>query len=79
MVVGAPNGTEPTRAELESRLESGVWDFVWDHGDAETLSVPLLGRAKLQLELGAEPRPLPVLSWLAREHPGTVAAALTRH
>ena len=78
VVVGAPSGSSPTRTELENRLRAGVWDFVWEHGAGETLSVPVLGRARLRLELGPEARPLPLLSWLARAHPGAVAAALTQ-
>ena len=70
VVVGAPSGTSPTRTELENRLRAGVWDFVWEHGVGETLSFPVLGRARLRLELGPEARPLPLLSWLARAHPG---------
>lgn len=77
VVLGTPDVTPPTRAELERRLESGAWDFVWEHGD-ERLSFPALGHARLVLELGSEPRPLPVLSWLARARPRSVAAALTR-
>jgi hypothetical protein len=77
VVLGAPNETPPTRQELEERLAAGAWDFVWDH-DVDSLTVPLLGSASLEVELGDKPRPLAVLSWLARARPSSVASALTQ-
>src|SRR5213075_1778932 len=72
-----PDGVDLSRERLDRLLNSGAWEFAWDHSDVgRRASVPLAAGTTLDLPLTAGRRPLSTLDWLSRQHPTHVAAAL---
>jgi hypothetical protein len=62
---------------LHELLREAALDFAWDHSRVgRSVAFPLAGSRSLRFALPAGPQPLPLLSWLARQRPSHVTAAL---
>ena len=73
----AAEGRALSREQLEERLSSRAWEFLWDHsGIGREVSFPLAPGRLLRLALPGGKRRLTTLDWLARARPRHVASAL---